>query len=75
MRRVTFVESSFRAQCLGFLCVFVSIIDIFRIYWSPGPCLAFEASADPVDTSAQATLAPQQTTELEESADTTFMGI
>jgi hypothetical protein len=28
---------------------------------------------DPVDTSAQAALAPHQTTELEEAADTLFM--
>jgi hypothetical protein len=41
--------------------------------WSSGPCLAFEASTDSVDTSAQATLAPHQTTEQEESADTLFM--
>jgi hypothetical protein len=33
--------------------------------------LAFEASTDPIDTSAQAALAPHQTTEQEESADTT----
>jgi hypothetical protein len=37
------------------------------------PSLASEASADLVDTSAQAALAPYQTTEQEESADTTFM--
>jgi hypothetical protein len=41
--------------------------------WSPGPCLAFEDSKDPVDTSAQAALAPHQTSEQEESADTIFM--
>jgi hypothetical protein len=35
--------------------------------------LAFEASRDPVDTSEQAALAPHQTTEQEESADTHFM--
>jgi hypothetical protein len=41
--------------------------------WSLGPCLAFKASTDPVDTSAQAALAPHQTTEQEESADNLFM--
>jgi hypothetical protein len=35
--------------------------------------LAFEASRDHVDTSEQAALAPQQTKEQEESADTLFM--
>jgi hypothetical protein len=39
------------------------------------PSLAFKASTDPVNTSAQATFAPHQTTEQEESADTTFMEI
>jgi hypothetical protein len=34
---------------------------------------ASSASTDPVDNSAQAALAPHQTTEQEESADTTFM--
>jgi hypothetical protein len=43
----------------------------FRTYRTPS--LAFEASTDPVDTSAQAALAPHQTTEEEESADKTFM--
>jgi hypothetical protein len=37
------------------------------------PSLAFEASTGPVDTSAQAALAPHQTTEQEESVDKTFM--
>jgi hypothetical protein len=41
--------------------------------WHLNPSLAFEALTDPVDMSAQATLAPHQTTEQEESADTTFM--
>jgi hypothetical protein len=49
---------------------------LFRIYWEPytrllKPSLAFQASTDPVDTSAQAALAPRQTTEQKESADTT----
>jgi hypothetical protein len=35
--------------------------------------LAFDASTDPVDTSAQAALAPHQTTEQEKSADATSM--
>jgi hypothetical protein len=39
------------------------------------PGLAFEASTDPVDTSAQAALAPHQTTEQKKSADTTFMAM
>jgi hypothetical protein len=43
--------------------------------WLLKPSLAFEAYTDPVDTSAQATLAPHQTTELKESADTTFMAM
>jgi hypothetical protein len=38
-----------------------------------GPCLAFEAFTDPVDTSAQAALAPHPTMVQEESSDTTFM--
>jgi hypothetical protein len=41
--------------------------------WSPGPCLAFKASTDPVETSAQAALAQHPTTEHEASADTIFM--
>jgi hypothetical protein len=41
--------------------------------WSPGLCLAFEASTDSVNTSAQATLGPRQTTVQEESADNVFM--
>jgi hypothetical protein len=41
--------------------------------WHLNPSLAFQASTDPVDTSAQAALAPNQTTKQEESADTTFM--
>jgi hypothetical protein len=36
---------------------------------SLGQCLAFEASTDPAETSAQAALAPHQTTEQEASAD------
>jgi hypothetical protein len=43
--------------------------------WPLKHSLAFEASTDPVDTSAQATLALHQTTELKESADTTFMAM
>jgi hypothetical protein len=43
--------------------------------WLLKPSLAFEAYTDPVDTSAQATLAPHQTTELKESADTTVMAM
>jgi hypothetical protein len=39
------------------------------------PSLAFEPSADPVDTSAQAALAPHKTTEQEESADTIVMAM
>jgi hypothetical protein len=35
--------------------------------------LAFEASTYPVDTSAQAALAPHQTTEQEASANATWM--
>jgi hypothetical protein len=35
----------------------------------------FEASADHVDTAAQAALTIHQTTEQKESADTTFMAI
>jgi hypothetical protein len=50
---------------------------IFRIYWAPYGVQgrAFEASTNPVDTSAQAALAPvpHPTTEQEESADTLFM--
>jgi hypothetical protein len=42
-----------------------------RIYF--WPCLAFESSTDPLDTSAQAALAPHPTMEQEESSDTTFM--
>jgi hypothetical protein len=47
---------------------------------SLGPCSAFEASTDPVDTSAQAALAPHgphvhQSTEQEESGDTPFMAM
>jgi hypothetical protein len=38
-----------------------------------GPCLALEASTDPVDTSAQGALAPHPTMVQEESSDTTFM--
>jgi hypothetical protein len=37
--------------------------------WSPGQCLAFEASTDPAETSAQDALAPHQTTDQEASAD------
>jgi hypothetical protein len=48
------------------------IIYILGCIWSPGPCFAFEASTDPVDTS-QAALAPHHSTEQEESADTLFM--
>jgi hypothetical protein len=36
-------------------------------------CDPLEAYTGPVDTSAQATLAPHQTLEQEESAETTFM--
>jgi hypothetical protein len=43
--------------------------------WLLKPSLAFDASTDPVDTSAQAALAPHQTTETKESADTTFMAM
>jgi hypothetical protein len=43
--------------------------------WLLKPCLAFEASMDPVDTSAQAALAQQQTTEQKEYADTTLMAM
>jgi hypothetical protein len=43
--------------------------------WLQQPSLALEASADPVDTSAQGTLAPHQTTEQEESANTLFMAM
>jgi hypothetical protein len=42
---------------------------------APNPSLAFEAFTDPVDTSAQAALAPHLTTEQEESADITFMAM
>jgi hypothetical protein len=42
---------------------------------APAAGLAFEASTDPVDTLAQAALAPPQTTEQKESADTTFMAM
>jgi hypothetical protein len=41
--------------------------------WLLNPILAFEASLDPADTSAQAALAPQQTTEQEKAADTSIM--
>jgi hypothetical protein len=37
--------------------------------WSPGQCLASEASTYPAETSAQAALAPHQTKEQEASAD------
>jgi hypothetical protein len=37
--------------------------------WSPGQCLAFEASTELAETSAQAAFAPHQTTEQEASAD------
>jgi hypothetical protein len=51
-----------------------TIISIFfRVYWEPS--LAFEAFMDPVDASAQAALAPHQTTEQKESAGTTFMAM
>jgi hypothetical protein len=43
--------------------------------WLLKPCLACGASMDPADTSAQAALAPHQTTEQEKSVDTTFMAM
>jgi hypothetical protein len=42
-------------------------------YLAPYGSLAPEASMDPVDTSAQAALAPHRTSKQEESADTYFM--
>jgi hypothetical protein len=47
------------------------LFHIFPELLNPG--LAFEASTDPVDTSAPAALASHQTTDHEESADTNFM--
>jgi hypothetical protein len=44
-----------------------------RGIWLLNHSLPFEATTDPVDTSAQAALAPHQTTEQEECADTNFM--
>jgi hypothetical protein len=38
-----------------------------------GALLAFEKAVYPLATSSQAALAPRQTTDQEESADTTFM--
>jgi predicted exporter len=48
------------------------LLYILRAIWLL-PSLAIEASMDPVHTSAQAALAPHQTPEQKESADTTFM--
>jgi hypothetical protein len=56
--------------------VFYKLLDFPHIrgaMWLLKPRLAFEAFTDPVDTSAQAALAPHQTTEQQESADTPFM--
>jgi hypothetical protein len=47
--------------------------DYYSVYIGFWLCLAFESSTDPVDTSAQAALAPPPTMEQEESFDTTFM--
>jgi hypothetical protein len=53
--------------------------DNYLPYYIPGaiwhlkPRLAFGASTNPVDTSAQAALAPDPTMEKEESSDTTLM--
>jgi hypothetical protein len=46
---------------------------LFRSQPYVKPSLAFEATTDSDDTSAQAAFAPHKTTEQEESVDTTFM--
>jgi hypothetical protein len=53
--------------------IIIILTYILGSIWGSGPWLAFEAFTDPVDPSAQAALAPHETTEQEESADTLFM--
>jgi hypothetical protein len=68
-------------HCLVITIVIIIIITIFRILpYIPDaillePSLAFKTPTDPIDTSAQAALAPHQTMEQKESADTAFMAL
>jgi hypothetical protein len=69
---LTLIGSALNAFC-RFVIIFLIVILLIILPDIPKARLAFQASTDPVETSAQAALAPHPTKEQEGSSDTTLM--